>query len=144
MMSALLFIHFIAIGVWAGCVATEVVCEFSQKHENFRRSYIALLHWNIDKYVEIPAILIALVTGALMLDSAVFTSALTLKVGAGMAAVVLNSFASYTVYQRYSAYKADDEEKYLRYHQLHERVGVACVLAIITAIIAGGYHLVAG
>lgn len=29
-MTLTLFIHLIAIGVWAGCVATEIVCELDQ------------------------------------------------------------------------------------------------------------------
>ena len=69
-MILLLFIHLLAIGIWSGCVATEIVCELGQKKVAFKDSYIASLHWNIDKFVELPAIATAFITGALMLQYA--------------------------------------------------------------------------
>ena len=38
-MTLTLFIHRIAIEIWVGCVATEVVCELEQKHVKFKDSY---------------------------------------------------------------------------------------------------------
>jgi putative copper export protein len=139
-MTLTLFIHLIAIGIWAGCVATEVVCELEQKHVKFKDSYIASLHWSIDKFVEIPAIFVTAITGYLMLNDVVFDSLLTIKVSAGVLAIVFNLIASYSVYKRYSCLLADNEEGYLKYDLIHERIGVGCVLFILVAIISGGYH----
>jgi putative copper export protein len=139
-MTLTLFIHLIAIGIWAGCVATEVVCELEQKHVKFKDSYIASLHWSIDKFVEIPAILITAITGYLMLNDVVFDSLLTIKVSAGVLAIIFNLIASYSVYKRYKCLVADNEAGYLKYDLIHERIGVGCVLFILVAIISGGYH----
>ncbi len=144
-MTLTLFIHLIAIGIWAGCVATEVVCELDQKHVKFKDSYIASLHftslhWSIDKFVEIPAIVITAITGYLMLNNVVFDPLITIKVSAGILAVVFNSVASYSVYQRYRCLLTDNEKGYLKYDLMHERVGVGCVLFILIALISGGYH----
>jgi putative copper export protein len=139
-MTLTLFIHLIAIGIWAGCVATEVVCELEQKHVKFKDSYIASLHWSIDKFVEIPAIFITAITGYLMLNDVVFDSLLTIKVSAGVLAIVFNLTASYSVYKRYKCLVADNEAGYLKYDLIHERIGVGCVLFILVAIISGGYH----
>lgn len=139
-MTLTLFIHLIAIGVWAGCVATEVVCELEQKHVKFNDSYIASLHWSIDKFVEIPAIIITGITGYLMLNDVVFDSIITIKISAGVLAVAFNLVASYTVYKRYKCLLADNEEGYLKYDLIHERIGVGCVFFILVAIISGGYH----
>jgi hypothetical protein len=139
-MTLILFIHLIAIGIWAGCVATEVVCELEQKHVKFKDSYIASLHWSIDKFVEIPAIFITAITGYLMLNDVVFDSLLTIKVSAGVLAIIFNLIASYSVYKRYKCLVADNEAGYLKYDLIHERIGVGCVLFILVAIISGGYH----
>lgn len=139
-MTLTLFIHLIAIGIWAGCVATEVVCELEQKHVKFKDSYIASLHWSIDKFVEIPAIFITAITGYLMLNDVVFDSLLTIKVSAGVLAIIFNLIASYSVYKRYKCLVADNEAGYLKYDLIHERIGVGCVLFILVAIISGGYH----
>ena len=136
-MSIVLFVHLISIGIWAGCVATEVVCELSQKNIKYSESYIASLHWNIDRFVEIPAI-ITTITGGILLQTVTFTPLITLKVTAGICAVVLNSFAAYTVYMRCKYYSEKNENGYMKYHRLHEQVGIGCVLALIVAIGSGG------
>ena len=61
-MSALLIIHLIAIGIWAGCVATETVLELAQEKIPPNKSYLAPLHAKIDIAIEIPAILATLNT----------------------------------------------------------------------------------
>jgi putative copper export protein len=139
-MTLTLFIHLIAIGIWAGCVATEVVCELEQKHVKFKDSYIASLHWSIDKFVEIPAIFITAITGYLMLNDMAFDSLLTIKISAGVLAIVFNLIASYSVYKRYKCLVADNEAGYLKYDLIHERIGVGCVLFILVAIVSGGFH----
>ena len=141
-MTLLLFIHLLAIGIWAGCVLTEAVCEIGQKNVSLKDSYIASLHWNIDKFVEIPAIIIAAITGFLMLQNAPSDPILSYKILAGITAVCLNTLASFLVYKRYQCYLANDEEGYLKYNLLHDRIGVGCVLSISAAIALGGYYLV--
>jgi len=141
-MTLLLFIHLLAIGIWAGCVATEAVCEIGQKDVPFKKSYIAPLHWNIDKFVEIPAIIIAAISGFIMLENAPSDPILSFKIIAGIAAVCLNTLASFLVYKRLKCYQADDEEGYLKYNLLHDRIGVGCVFSISAAIALGGYYLV--
>lgn len=137
-MSSILFIHLLALGIWAGCVATEAVCELDQKYAKLKESYIASLHWKIDKFVEIPAIIITCFTGLIMLPDVTWTLLLSIKMLAGVSAVILNTVASYTVYQRYKYYSQNDEEQYLRYHKLHEYIGIGCVVSLAIAIFAGG------
>ncbi len=141
-MTLLLFIHLLAIGIWTGCVATEVVCELGQKTLSFKDRTIASLHWNIDKFVELPAIGFAFITGVLMLQHAPNDPVLTLKIIAGITAVCLNLLASFFIYKRYQCFIKNDEAGYVKYDILHDRVGVGCVLSITTAIVLGGYYLV--
>ncbi|GAA5315137.1 MAG: hypothetical protein AseanaTS_03410 [Candidatus Pelagadaptatus aseana] len=137
---AILFFHLLAVGIWAGCIAIEVVCELGQKHAGVAENYIATLHWNIDRFVEIPAIIVTLATGILLYQNVAATPLLQYKIYAGAAAIVLNSVAAYTVYRRYQAFAVQDESRYLYFHRLHERVGIGCVASITTAIVLGGMH----
>jgi len=66
-MTAVLFIHLIAIGIWAGCVATEAVLEIALEKMPPLESGLASIHSKIDRYVEIPAIIVAVTSGGIML-----------------------------------------------------------------------------
>jgi putative copper export protein len=140
-MNSLLFIHLIAIGVWAGCVATEVVLEITQEKLPPNESHLAPLHAKIDRAVEIPAILVTLVTGGAMLHHATWDNLLVAKVSCGVAAVILNSIAAYTVHMRNKCLESGNTSGYAHYNTLHERIGIGCVISIISAIIIGGQRI---
>jgi len=140
-MSTLLFIHLIAIGIWAGCVATEVVLEIAQEKLPPSESYLAPLHAKIDRAVEIPAILVTLLTGGAMLHQATWDNLLVAKVSCGVAAVILNSIAAYTVHMRNKCLESGNTSGYARYNVLHERIGIGCVLSIVSAIVLGGLRI---
>lgn len=140
-MSALLFVHLIAIGIWAGCVATEAVLEIAQEKVPPAESYLAPLHAKIDRAVEIPAILVALITGGAMLHHASWDNLLIAKVSFGVAAVVLNSIAAYTVHKRNRCLESGDTLGYARFNKLHERIGIGCVFSIVSAIVLGGLRI---
>jgi len=67
-MSVMLFIHVLTIGVWAGCVFTEVVLEVVLEKQPPESSHLARLHALIDRYVEIPAIIVVAATGVVLLN----------------------------------------------------------------------------
>jgi len=140
-MEPLLFAHLIAAGIWAGCVATEVVLELALKHVPPNTSPLAALHAKIDRFVELPAILISAVTGAALLERASFDLLLGIKVVFGVSAVVMNLVAAFTVDRRLKCLQAGDMAGYARFNVWHERVGVICILSIVGAIAAGGIRL---
>lgn len=140
-MNALLFIHLIAIGIWAGCVATEAVLEIALEKAPPQTSGLALLHARIDRFVGIPAILAALLTGGAMLHHAAWDTLLQAKVALGASAVVLNSIAAFTVHRRLHCLNAQDMVGYQRFNLWHERIGIGCVLSIVGAIVVGGYRI---
>ncbi|MGI1679510.1 MAG: hypothetical protein K6L75_12295 [Cellvibrionaceae bacterium] len=140
-MTVILFIHLMAIGIWAGCLAIETVCELDQENVHFKDSYIAALHWKIDKFVEIPALLITLVTGSIMLANAPSNPILMIKIIAGLLAVFFNAIAVFLIYKRYHCYLQNDEVGYKKYEMWHHRFGLGCIVSVITAIVAGGYYI---
>ena len=142
-MGATLFIHLIAIGIWAGCVATEVVLEMSQAKLAPAQSHLAPLHAKIDLAVEIPAIVVALITGGAMLHGASWDGMLRAKVSFGVAAVLLNTVAAYTVRMRQRSLQRGDMAAYARFDTLHGRIGIGCVLSIAGALVIGGLRITA-
>ena len=140
-MEPLLFTHLIAVGVWAGCVATEVVLELALKHVPPIKSQLAVLHAKIDRFVELPAILIAAATGAALLGRANFDLILGIKVVLGVSAVVMNLVAAFTVDRRLRCLQVGDMAGYARFDVWHERVGGICILSIVGAIAIGGIRL---
>lgn len=142
-MNAILFVHLIAIGIWAGCVATEAVLEIALEKAPPQQSGLALLHAKIDRFVEIPAIVVALLTGGAMLHHAIWDALLVAKVSLGALAVLLNSIAAFSVYRRLQCLNARDMAGYQRFNRLHDRIGIGCVLSIAGAIAVGGYRIAA-
>jgi len=140
-MEPLLFFHLLAIGIWVGCVATEVVIELSLAQRVPQQSGLAYLHAQIDRFVELPVIVVALFTGLCLLSGVNWDRLLMIKVLIGAAAVILNSVAAFTVQRRWDCLRLGDMEGYARFHRWHERVGIGCVVSLVGAIVAGGYHL---
>ena len=141
-MNAILFIHLITIGIWAGCVATEAVLEIVLEKQPPHESGLALIHAKIDRFVEIPAIAVALATGGHMLHQQTsWDSLLIAKVSLGMSAVVLNTIAAFTVQRRLQCLKVNDMAGYELFNRWHERIGIGCVLSIVGAIAIGGYRI---
>ena len=140
-MNAVLFVHLIAIGIWAGCVATEAVLEIVLEKLPPHESGLASIHSKIDRFVEIPAILIALATGGHLLHQAAWDHLLIAKVSLGVSAVVLNSIAAFTVHRRLKCLQANNMPGYDLFNRWHERIGIGCVLSIAGAIAVGGYRI---
>jgi putative copper export protein len=140
-MNAVLFVHLIAIGIWAGCVATEAVLEIALEKAPPKESGLAAIHAKIDRFVEIPAIIVALLTGGHMLHAASWDNLLLAKVSLGASAVVLNSIAAFTVHRRLQCLVANDMQGYDRFNRWHERIGIGCVVSIVGAIAVGGYRI---
>ncbi|RZI83412.1 MAG: hypothetical protein EOP38_12800 [Rubrivivax sp.] len=141
-MTAVLFIHLIAIGIWAGCVATEAVLEVSLEKAPPLESGLASIHSKIDRFVEIPAIIVAVATGGSMLHLAVWDQLLSIKVSLGVAAVILNSIAAFTVHRRLQCLNAKDMAGYAKFNRWHGRIGIGCILSIAGAIVVGGHRIV--
>ncbi|WP_298211120.1 hypothetical protein [Acidovorax sp.] len=143
-MTAILFVHLITIGMWAGCVATEAVLEIALEKRPPLESSLAAIHAYIDRFVEIPAIIVTLITGGLLLSHATWDPLLYLKVSLGLTAVVVNSVAAYTVHRRLQCLNAGDMVGYTKFDRLHARIGVGCILSITGAILVGGYRITGG
>ena len=133
----MLIFHWIVVGLWVGCVVIETIAELYSRRYSQPENPIAAWHWRVDQYVEIPTLILVTVSGILLLDSAIWTSLLTLKVLFGAAAVVLNGFCVLLVYRRYQSQLAGDTPGYHSADTNHNRVGTLVILCLILALITG-------
>ena len=57
--------HLVALGMWLGVVITEVLFEFAASDAESLRA-AARFHYNVDKYGELPILIVVLVTGTIL------------------------------------------------------------------------------
>ena len=99
-MDALLALHLVAVGIWIGVVGAEFFIEFDGKHDDASYIKASKMHYATDIWIEIPAFLTVLVTGALMLDGSHLEGLFLYKVIFGVAAVIFNLVCVYAVFVR--------------------------------------------
>ncbi|MBI2565652.1 MAG: hypothetical protein HYV63_01290 [Candidatus Schekmanbacteria bacterium] len=104
-MSGALFVHFLALGTWLGCVAVEAVLEIAGAGE---LPTVARLHRWIDAFVEIPAFTAVVVSGLWMFDLDRFGGVYLAKILCGLAAVLVNVLCVGPVFARVRAVAAGD------------------------------------
>ena len=106
-MSTLLFLHLLLIGLWAGCVAVEMVLEVASRTNPQLTAVVARFHHSIDLVVEIPVISGVLLTGVLMLDLNRMSGAYAVMVVCGTLAVLVNALCVIPVLRRSRYVDAD-------------------------------------
>lgn len=100
-MSGIAWTHVFLIGGWAGCVAVEGVLELSARGDAALRAPVARFHDSIDRTFEVPLVLAVLATGLMQLDlGRLAQGEYALKVGAGLAAVLVNLLCVVPVVRR--------------------------------------------
>jgi hypothetical protein len=140
-MTPVLFLHLTLISVWLGCILVEAIYEHSIDHSDGMRLFISKLHWATDKYVEIPAFLGVLVTGSYMLTSSIMTPLLWVKVVFGMIAIIFNAICVGLVVKRLACAKAGDFKGWESLDHKQHKYGAVVLIALVIALIIGGYVL---
>lgn len=95
-MSALALVHITAIAFWLGVVAVELVFEKS----SIDRGAITQLHKLTDRFVEMPVVVIVLLSGLLLWAQASWSMEFVPKVLAGLGAVAVNFYCYFLVEKR--------------------------------------------
>lgn len=137
-MTMFLALHVLAGGLWLGCVLTEVAFERTLLGQGDRaQKLLAHLHARVDMYVEAPAIVLLLVTGAVRVPMTRLDGWLFTMMAAGTAAVLANLWCMRLVWQRRQAADDNDWERFARLDRAQHQWG-AVVLAGIALAAASG------
>lgn len=99
-MDGLIAFHVIALGVWAGIVAVELLYESAGFLGRLEPTTVAKLHLWTDRYLELPVLLLVVTSGLLLWQRAGWSAALAWKAGAGLAAVAFNLLCAVLVERR--------------------------------------------
>lgn len=131
-----LFLHLLFVGVWIGCVMVETVIERSL----WSRKIAPQLHYVIDRWVEIPAFSIVLITGFWMFELDRFRGWYAVKVVCGSIAVATNIYCVLPVTRRRAAAESENKTEVRRYsRQIYYTLLVGLPAALIALGI--GIHL---
>lgn len=115
-MSGWLFVHLIFLGLWGGCVAVEMVMEFSGLKPPEQRHHVAQLHYRIDVFVEIPILIMVLLSGIMLFDAEKLSLPLyNLKIAMGLLPVVINALCVIPVILRKKASDHHNEKAMQRH-----------------------------
>jgi hypothetical protein len=141
MKSVLLPLHLTFVGIWLGCVLTEALFERALLGKGREQELILVaLHKRVDILVEIPAFLVVLVTGALMLPAADASPLLVAKITFGLLAIATNIYCVWLVFRRASAASTGRREEFARLDHLQHKFGAVVLLAVVVALVIGVYR----
>ncbi|MDO8988763.1 MAG: hypothetical protein Q7U91_03935 [Sideroxyarcus sp.] len=141
MKSIFLPLHLAFAGIWLGCVITEALFERALLGKGRAQELILVtLHKRVDLFVEIPAFLGVLVTGAFMLAGAGANPLLAAKIVFGLLAIAVNVYCVWLVFRRATAAQADRWEEFARLDHLQHKFGAVVLLAIVAALGLGVYR----
>ena len=102
------FLHVLALGLWGGCVAVEMLLEGSASSDPGLRPQVARYHDTIDRFVEIPILIAVLVTGLLLLRWEQLHGWYLVLILSGSTAVLINFLCVIPVVRRKRAADAGD------------------------------------
>ncbi len=140
MKSLLLVTHLVFVGIWLGCVLTEALFERALLGKGRAQELILVaLHKRVDLFIEIPAFVIVLVTGGLMLASANPGALLQVKIAFALLAIAANVYCVWLVFRRARAAESGEWTTFAALDHLQHKFGAVVLLGILTALGLGIY-----
>jgi len=137
-MNALLPLHLLAIGLWLGCVLTEVLFERALLGKGrAQEALLADLHRRVDVFVEVPAFVLVLVSGAFMWTNHAGDLWLHAKIGLGCIAIAANVYCVWLVFARSRAAQEGRWDDFERIDARQHRYGAVVLVAMLAAIVLG-------
>lgn len=135
-MAILLVLHILGVGLWLGCAGAETLLEIvGERKPELRRTVIRLHYW-IDLVVELPVVLLALVTGlALAAQVPADGGWDQAKRIIGLIALIANLGAIGAVIARERAARTGDERTLARRQSLFGTLVVVAAPAAVTALV---------
>ncbi len=135
MRALLLPLHLTFVGLWLGCVLTEALFERAlMGHGRDKELILSALHRRVDLFIEIPAFVLVLATGGLLLAGAPTSALLHAKVGVALLAVAANVYCVYLVFKRHRLALQGDWQGFEKADHLQHKIGAVVLLGILGAL----------
>jgi hypothetical protein len=139
-MSTVATLHLCAVAFWFGVVGAEFIIERSRSENKPHGYAVARNHYWIDLLLEMPAVVMVLTTGFVMLGNATMSPALLVKIIAGLIAVSSNAVCVLPVALRKKAADSGNHADVIRYSRAIDRISLLGIPAGVIAL-AGGLIL---
>lgn len=98
---------------------------------------MARLHIRVDLFIEIPAFVMVLVTGVLMLAQTPPSTALLIKVVCGLVAIATNVICVALVFKRHAFAQAGKWAEFEGIDHLQHKLGAVVLVALLAALGVG-------
>lgn len=135
MLALLLPLHLTFVGLWLGCVLTEALFERALLgHGRDKELILSALHRRVDLFIEIPAFVLVLATGGLLLAGAQPSALLHAKLGLALLAVAANVYCVYLVFKRHRLALQGDWQGFEKADHLQHKIGAVVLLGILGAL----------
>lgn len=130
-MSAIAILHLFAIAFWLGVVSVE----FAFERARIGKTNVIRLHKTVDRYIELPSMIVVLITGLLLWHQTSWSLEYLPKVLAGLGAVIANVLCYYFVETR-----QDDSENFKNHSHWLFKLTVFGLLCFVVALVLGAQH----
>lgn len=137
--SLLLSIHLFAAAFWFGVLGVEFILEQGRTRSRDHGYTVADIHYKIDLFLEMPAFVVVLITGLMMLDPSRLSGLYLLKVTAGLFAVSANIYCLYPIIKRKLAANNTNFEALVYYSYVVDKISAIAVPAGFIALFCGFY-----
>ena len=141
-MNVTLFLHIFSVGLWFGCAGIEGILEFMRRKDSSLQYAVARLHYYIDIFVEVPAIITILVTGFLLLDMSEMSVLRLIKVVCGLLAILATMISVVIVCRRRYAVDADNRVAVDKNDKLFDIIAYAIVAPSLAIALGIGLYFV--
>jgi hypothetical protein len=131
--------HYALACLWLGGMVTSVVVDrtLASTGEDFRVR-LSELHWRVAAYVELPAFLGVLVTGAISLGHPhAWSRGFQVMVTSGLLTLFLGVFKTWLVRKRLAAARGGRWVALEKLSYFQGKLGALVLLGVLTAIVAG-------
>jgi hypothetical protein len=138
-MSTVLALHFGFATIWLGCVVTEALFERALLAGD-RSAHLTLadLHVRVDKFIEVPAILVVLMTGVWMwINTTPTGTSFYVMLVSGLVAITANFYCVLLVFKRRDAAHSKNWDKFDHLDHLQHKVGAFVLLGLLVALVSG-------
>jgi hypothetical protein len=143
-MTPILLLHIFATAFWFGLIAVETVVELQAGRRSHEADYdIAHYHYLIDTRLEIPTLIVVLVTGLALFDPAQFAGLYAVKIVCGLIAVAANIICVVPVLLRERAAQRGDHAAVITYSRQIVMTIIAAPAAL-AALAIGMFWLAGG
>lgn len=137
----MLYIHLIAIAFWGGIIAVEIVLELFARRRPEYFELIAQIHYIVDLWIELPTILVVMVSGIAMLEWSYLSGWFLVKIMGAMLAIIANLACVFFVIKRKQALALGQSAKAQNYKRIIDITPLVGVPGALMAFIIGMLRL---